>query len=102
MVDIDLTTFESTEVGAAAELSIERPGQVEAILLTFSADLADDVRLVHRPRTGEQSSWEASVWFLPDPLAVDQDSRLHIDYRYGVAGETDGLTCIRVPGTGNA
>jgi Ribosomal protein L11 methyltransferase (PrmA)/Arginine methyltransferase oligomerization subdomain len=93
LVDIDLAAFVSPSVDAAAEIVVERRGTIDAVLLTFEAVLADDVVLTGPPWADDTSSWDVSAWFLPDPLTVQEGARLRVEYRFGVAGEADGLEC---------
>jgi len=76
---------------------VEHDGTVDAVIVSFLAQLCQDVELEHRPRLGETSSWDASVWFLPDGIEVRSSDRLLVDYRFGVAGEADGLRCALSP-----
>jgi|GEM_PF-411895 len=93
LLRIDLGSHTSTGVRAGARLDMSRTGVVDAILVTFSADLYGEIQVDHRPRLGEASNWESSVWFLPEGIDVDEGSMLRVRYRFGVAGEADGLTC---------
>jgi precorrin-6B methylase 2 len=93
LVDIDLETVDSTSVEARAELTIEHGGSVDAILVTFMAELTDEIHLVGEPRRDESSSWDSSVWFLPEAIEVTEGSRLRVEYRFGVVGAPDGLRC---------
>lgn len=81
----------------AGTVPIERSSSVDAVVVTFSVRLGQDVELTHRPRVGETSSWDASVWFLPDGIAVERGDRLSVDYRFGWAGDADGLSCQLSP-----
>lgn len=93
LVDIDLAAFETTAVEGVTSIAIERPGVVDAILLTFEAVLTSSLSLPGPPWPDTPSSWDVSTWFLPEPLTVQAGTRLEVRYRYGVPGETDGLEC---------
>jgi precorrin-6B methylase 2 len=95
LVQVDLDSFASPGLRAGTRLDMDTAGIVDAILVTVSADLHDDIRLVQRPRRGEISSWDSSVWFLPDGIDVVEGAGLKIGYRFGIVGEADGLTCER-------
>jgi precorrin-6B methylase 2 len=97
LLAVDLAACDSASVTADVELGLEHTGRVDAILVTFRAELHDGISLVHRPRAGEYSSWDASVWFLPDGLDVRAGDRLGVSYRYGVPGAADGLDCALAP-----
>lgn len=93
LLSIDLTAFASAQVRAQAELVVEEAGTVDAILVTFSAQLHDGIELVGEPRPLEASSWSSSVWFLPDPIEAPTGTRLRVEYRRRIPGQPDGLTC---------
>lgn len=97
LLDLDLHSVGSTKVCAGTTTPIERRGTVDAVVVTFSARLALDVVLTHRPRIGETSSWDASVWFLPDGIEVEEGDQLVVEYRFGIAGDADGLSCELSP-----
>lgn len=96
LTEIDLSTLEVDQLEAVADVTIDRPGVVDAILLTFSAELSDGVVLEGPPWSDAPSSWDTSVWFLPDALPVDAGVRLRVSYRFGVPGSVDGLSCRRL------
>lgn len=93
LAEVDLSGFESASIDAETEVAIEGAGSVDAILLTFEAGLTDDIVLPGPPWPDQPSSWDVSVWILPEALAVEQGSRLAVRYRYDVPGQTDGLEC---------
>mgnify|MGYP001818773392 FL=1 len=95
LLHLDLGTHASPAVEAETDLVVTQGGVVDAILVSFNASLGPHVRLQPIPRRNETSSWDASVWFLPDGLRVGVGDSLHIGYRFGVAGQADGLTCVR-------
>ena len=95
---IDLTAFETATVRADAELSLDAPGTVNAVAVTFRAELYGTIAHVLDPWTWPTSSWAPSVWVLPDPLDVGPDAVLLVHYRRRVPGAPDGLTCEVVNG----
>ena len=97
LLELDLRSVGSTDVRAGTTVPIERSGTVDAVVVTFSARLAQDVVLAQRPRVGQTSSWDASVWFLPDGREVEAGDRLSLGYRFGSPGEADGLSCELSP-----
>lgn len=96
LVDLDLTTVASAVIDAVAEIVVERPGYVDAIVVAWAARLTDDIVLEGPPWPDAPSSWDAWVWFLPDRLSVEAGSRLRVSYRHGVAGQVDGLECTHL------
>ena len=90
---LDLTTFDEATVEVAAELAIETPGAVNAIAVTFRADLYGGVAHTLDPWTWPTSSWATSIWILPDSLEVGLEAALRVRYNRRVPGTPDGLTC---------
>jgi len=93
LADIDLSTLETERVEADASIAIARPGVVDAILLTFRARLTETLTLEGPPWPDRPSSWDTSVWFLPEAIAVREGDRLEVDYRFGGLRSADGLSC---------
>ena len=93
LVALDLTAFDDASVCADADLAVGEPGAVNAVAVTFRADLFGDIAHTLDPWTWPTSSWATSVWVLPDPLCVGPRGALRVHYRRRVAGERDGLTC---------
>jgi precorrin-6B methylase 2 len=90
---LDLTTFEEPSVHASADLVVEPPGQVNGIALTFRAELYGGISHTLDPWRWPASSWATSVWVLSDPIEIDRDSVLRVDYHRRVPGVPEGLTC---------
>lgn len=77
----DLHSFDDPSARATLDLMIDPPGDVNAVAVTFRADLHDDVRHTLDPWRWPSSSWATAVWVLPDRLHVADDERLRIRYR---------------------
>ena len=90
---LDLTAFGAATVCASADLTLDPPGAVNAVAVTFRADLYGAVAHTLDPWTWPTSSWATSVWVLPDPLHVGPDAALRVHYNRRVRGTPDGLTC---------
>ena len=90
---LDLTSFEEASVSASADLVVDAPGAVNAVAVTFRADLHGTVAHTLDPWTWPTSSWATSVWVLPDRLDVGPDSALRVQYRRRADGRPDGLRC---------
>ena len=89
---LDLTTFEEPSVDASADLVVEPPGQVNGIALTFRAELYEGISHTLDPWRWPASSWATSVWVFSDPIGINADSVLRVDYHRRVPGVPDGLT----------
>ena len=96
---VDLTAFEVATLHADADLTLDTPGAVNAVAVTFRADLHGTIAHTLDPWTWPTSSWATSVWVLPDALYVGPDAVLRVGYNRRVSGRPDGLTC-EVVGTG--
>jgi len=73
---------------------------VNAIALTFRADLYGGIAHTLDPWTWPASSWATSVWVLPDKMEVSAGSVLRVHYHRRIPGEPDGLTCEIAHGVG--
>ena len=101
LASLDLTSFEEPSVRACADLVVAPPGAVNAIAITFRADLHEGISHTLDPWSWPASSWATSVWVLPDPVEVGPGCRLRVGYHRRVAGVPDGVTCEVVErGTG--
>ena len=90
---LDLTAFDVATVGTSADLSVEPPGMVNAVAVTFCAHLHGEIAHTLDPWRWPTSSWATSVWVLPDPLDVGPDAALRVRYNRRVRRTPDGLTC---------
>ena len=88
LATLDLTTFDAPSVSASADLFVEPPGQVNAIALTFRAELYGGIAHTLDPWTWPASSWATSVWVLPDQIEVGAESVLRVHYHRRVSGDT--------------
>jgi precorrin-6B methylase 2 len=93
LVSVDLTTFEEASVRASADLVVDGPGAVNAVAVTFRAELYGAVAHTLDPWRWPTSSWATSVWVLPDPLHVGPGSALRVHYNRRIRRTPDGLTC---------
>jgi precorrin-6B methylase 2 len=93
LAGIDLQTLEQDWVEAEAAVDIDRAGTLDALILTFAAQLTDEIVLPGPPWAGEPSSWDTSVWVLPEAMAVEQGDVLEVRYRFGKPGTVDGVSC---------
>ncbi len=100
LATLDLTTFDAPSVRASADLFVDPPGQVNAIALTFRAELYLGIAHTLDPWTWPASSWATSVWVLPDPVAVSVGSVLRVQYHRRIPGKPDGLACELARGVG--
>lgn len=100
LTTIDLGAFETASVDAAADLPVGGDEPVNAVTVTFRADLADGIAHELDPWRRPPSSWGTSVWLLPEPVAVPDGAVLRVRYRRRVVGEQDGLTCEVVGSSG--
>ncbi len=101
LATLDLTTLDVPSVNASADLFVEPPGQVNAIALTFRADLYGGIAHTLDPWTWPASSWATSVWVLPDQIEVGAGSVLRVCYHRRVSGSPDGLTYAVCQRTGD-
>ena len=89
---IDLATFEDASMDATAELTIPGGGALNAVAVTFRAELHGSVVHELDPWTWPASSWATAVWFLPGSIQLDAESNLRVHYRRPAYG-TPELTC---------
>jgi precorrin-6B methylase 2 len=90
---LDLTSFDAATVRASADVFLDAPGDVNAIAVTFRADLHGTIAHTLDPWTWPTSSWATSVWVLPDAVHVESGAVLRVSYNRRVAGAPDGLSC---------
>ena len=93
LAEIDLGAVEDASVRASADLTVDAPGIVNAVAVTFRARLHGDVTHTLDPWLRPTSSWATSVWVLPDTLHVPGDTALRVRYARRLADAPDGLTC---------
>jgi SAM-dependent methyltransferase len=94
---VHLTTFDEVSIRASADLAVETEGVVNAVALTFRAELHHAIAHTLDPWTWPSSSWMTSVWVLPEPTHVGPGSLLRVHYSRRVPGTPDGLRCEVVP-----
>ena len=97
LTTLDLTTIEEPSVRATVDMVVEPPGALNAIALTFRADLYGGITHTLDPWTWPASSWATSVWVLPDQIEVGAGSVLRVCYQRRIPGIPDGLSCKVCP-----
>jgi Ribosomal protein L11 methyltransferase (PrmA) len=93
LLTLDLETFDGPSIRASTDLVVEPPGLVNAIALTFRAELHRNISHTLDPWRWPASSWATSVWVLPDPVEVSAESVLRVHYHRRVPDSPDGITC---------
>ncbi len=78
---------------ARADIEVDPPGVVNAIAITFRADLHGGISHTLDPWSSPASSWATSVWVLPDPVEVGPGCCLRVGYHRRDPGVPDGVTC---------
>ena len=89
---IDLSTFEEASVTAMADLTVDSSRSVNAVAVTFRADLYGDISHTLDPWTWPTSSWATSVWVFPDRIDLEPEKVLRVHYSRRAQGKADGLT----------
>ena len=93
LATVDLTRFDALSLHGSVDLAVDPPGRVNAVAVTFRADLHDGTTHTLDPWIWPASSWATSVWVLPDPVTVSPNSRLRVQYHCRAAAVADGLSC---------
>ena len=93
LTEVDLTAVDEATVQASADLAPDEPGSVNAVAVTFRADLHGAVAHTLDPWRWPFSSWATSVWVLPDPVYLGTGAVLRVHYSRRVPGTPDGLAC---------
>ena len=89
---LNLATLDRASVDAAADLAIDAPGAVNAVAVTFRADLHGTIAHTLDPWRWPSSSWATSIWVFPDRLQVGPGAVLRVHYSRRVAGRPDRLS----------
>jgi SAM-dependent methyltransferase len=95
---VDLASFDSVSIRASADLSVDSAATVNAVAVTFRADLHDSIVHTLDPWKWPASSWATSVWLFPDPIHVGPQEVLRVHYDRRAPGKRDGITCEIVSG----
>ena len=90
---IDLASFDEVAICTAVDLTVDAGAAVNAVAMTFRADLHGAVAHTLDPWTWPASSWATSVWVLPEPVQVGAGSALRVQYSRRATGIADGLQC---------
>jgi precorrin-6B methylase 2 len=93
LASLDLTRFEEPTIRTRADIDVDPPGDVNAIAITFRADLHDGISHILDPWTWPASSWATSVWVLAEPVEVGPGRCLRVGYHRRDPGLPDGVTC---------
>ncbi len=93
LTTLDLTSFDVVSLEATADLVVDGPTAVNAIAVTFRAELHGNIAHTLDPWTRPTSSWATSVWVLPDRLHVGSGSVVRIHYSRRVSGIPDRISC---------
>lgn len=101
LATLDLLTFDGLSVRASTDVVVDPPGQVNAIALTFRAELHGGISHTVDPWRWPASSWATSVWVLTDPIEVSAGSVLRVNYHRRVPQAPDGITYEVVDGCDN-
>jgi len=96
LATVDLGAFTDPSLQATGDLVVHEASSVNAISVTFHADLHEGISHTLDPWRHPASSWATAVWFLPNQLMVGPDARVRIGYRRAAYG-TPQLECRLVP-----
>ena len=92
LATLDLTALDEASVDAGADLVVDAADTVNAVAVTFRADLHGAIAHTLDPWTWPASSWATSVWVFPDQLHVGPGAMLRVHYSRRVAGRPDRLS----------
>ena len=92
LATLDLTALDEASVDAGAELVVDAADTVNAVAVTFRADLDGAIAHTLDPWTWPTSSWATSVWVFPDRLHIGPGATLRVHYSRRVAGRPDRLS----------
>ena len=93
LAEVDLASFEDVSIQASADIVVGSPGPVNAVALTFRADLHGSIVHTLDPWRWPSSSWATSVWVYPEAIHVGAWDVLRVQYDRRVPGRSDGLSC---------
>jgi protein arginine N-methyltransferase 1 len=92
LATLDLTALDEVSVDAGTELVVDGAGMVNAVAMTFRADLHGAIAHTLDPWRWPASSWATSVWMFPDRLHVGPGAVLGVHYSRRVPGRPDRLS----------
>ena len=98
LATLGLTALDEASVDADAELVVDAGTWVNAVAMTFRADLHGAIAHTLDPWRWPTSSWATSVWVFPDRLQVGPGAVLRVHYSRRVPGRPDRLTYDVVEG----
>ena len=91
--EVDLSSFQDVSIRSCADLRVDGSGGVNAVAVTFRADLHGGIVHTLDPWKWPASSWDTSVWVLPQPVRIRSGEALRVHYCRHVTGAPDGLRC---------
>ena len=68
--EVDLSSFQDVSIRSCADLRVDGSGGVNAVAVTFRADLHGGIVHTLDPWKWPASSWDTSVWVLPQPVRI--------------------------------
>ena len=93
LAELDLASFENVSIRGSADLAVGSAGLVNAVALTFRANLHGSIVHTLDPWRWPSSSWATSVWVYPDAIHVGSSDVLRVQYDRRMPGRPDGLAC---------
>ena len=89
---VDLTAFEDVSIRGSADLAVRPSGVVNAVAVTFRAELHGSIVHTLDPWRWPASSWATSVWLYPELIHVGPSDVLRVQYHRRMPGRPDGLS----------
>ena len=84
LADVDLSAAFELFVDATAQVTTQRAGRLDGLLIYFEAWLTESRVLSTAPANAdEDSSWMNPVWLMNEGLTLDASERVRVTYRYG-------------------
>jgi Ribosomal protein L11 methyltransferase (PrmA) len=90
---VELGTFQDVSIQGGADLAVGRAGLVNAVAITFRADLYGSIVHTLDPWRWPASSWATSVWVYPEPIHLGPSDVLRVQYDRRTPDRPDGLCC---------
>ncbi len=97
LADLDLGGIERRAVDCTVTAKAQRGGELNGVLVYFEADLGAGHLLSTDPdRSDSTNHWASHMWVVGNPLRLDAGDRFDLTYRYGVAGQGNGVSAAAV------